>query len=124
MVQVGLSDGITALQCLARLRLQNVLTAALTDSVSLLTNLTSLGLFSEEYTDDTSLPLLPAGASALMGLQQLDIDGRTVSPAVEKLTGAHALSGPCLDVNAYLGQMRRLHEARLACNSHATTQLC
>lgn len=108
-----LSDGITSLQRLARLRLQNVLTQPLTDSVSRLTNLTSLGLYSERYTDDDFGPLLPAAASALTGLQQLDVDGPTISPAVRELTGARV---PCMDADACLDRMLRVQQARLACS--------
>ena len=68
--------------------------APLINAISLLTNLTSLGLYSEDYANDKSLPLLPAAASALTGLQQLDIDGRMMSPAVAALTGAYGFAGP------------------------------
>lgn len=102
----GLSAGITALQRLARLRLQNVVTAPLTDSVSQLTNLTSLGLYSDEYVGDVLLPLLPAAASALVGLQQLDIEGRTMSPAVAALTGADGFTGAASRQVCNLAQQR------------------
>lgn len=82
----GMSEGITALQRLARLRLQDVLSAPLTDAVSVLTNLTSLGLFSQRTT---CLDLLPAAAAALTGVQQLDVSGIDLPPALEALTGMH-----------------------------------
>jgi hypothetical protein len=55
-----MSDGITALQRLARLRLGDVLTAPLTSAISSLTNLKSIGLHSYDY-----LHYEPDGASLL-----------------------------------------------------------
>lgn len=87
----GLSDAMTALQRLARLRLQDVLTAPLTNAVSGLTKLTSIGLRSGDYAVFTQASgrasLLPDGAAALTGIEQLDIDGFTLPPAVQALTG-------------------------------------
>jgi hypothetical protein len=47
----------------------------------------------QHYVEDVLLPLLPAAASALTGLQQLDIEGRAMSPAVAALTGADGFAG-------------------------------
>ena len=82
----GMSEGITALQRLARLRLQDVLSAPLTDAVSVLTNLTSLGLCTQP---SSYLDLLPAAAAALTGVQLLDVSGPDLPPALEALTGMH-----------------------------------
>ena len=98
-MQGGLSEGITALQKLAQLRLQNVLTAPLTDAVSELTNLTSIGLCSEDYTVFSGAvrpSLLPDAAALLTGLRQLDIDGMILPPALDVLTGMHLLTTPSL----------------------------
>jgi hypothetical protein len=93
----GLSEGITALQQLARLRLQNVLTAPLIHTVSELTNLTSIALCSEDYSvfgGPVRPSLLPDAAALLTGMRQLDIDGITLPPALEALTGMHLLTTP------------------------------
>ena len=82
----GLSEGITALRQLARLRLQNILTAPLTDAVSCLTNLTSIGL----YSRSSLLNLLPHSAAGLVGVQQLDVCALVLPPALKALTGTHA----------------------------------
>jgi hypothetical protein len=95
LVAGGLSDGITALQRLARLRLQNVLTAPLTDAVSALSTLTSMYLLSScgVPDDQLDLPLLPAAATALSSLQRLDISETFMPPAVEALTGMQTVHG-------------------------------
>lgn len=82
----GLPEGISALQQLRRLKLRDVLTEPLTDRASALTNLTSLGLFSDGYEGATG-PTLPLAATVLTGLRQLDVQGRTMPPAVTALTG-------------------------------------
>ena len=90
----GLSEGITALQQLARLRLQNVLTAPLIHTVSELTKLTSIALCSEDYSvfgGPVRPCLLPDAATALTALRHLDIDGINLPPALEALTGMHLL---------------------------------
>jgi hypothetical protein len=81
--------------------LLNVLTKPLTDAVSVLTSLTSLttiSLYSPAYYDDDEhddqekMPLLPAAAAVLTGLQQLDINALTLPPALEALAGMHLTS--------------------------------
>jgi hypothetical protein len=92
----GLSDGITALQRLVELRLENVLTEPLKDAVSALTNLTYISLHSFEYWSyEDRAPLLPAAASTLTGLQKLDTAlESTLPPALEALTGMHTATRP------------------------------
>ena len=92
-----MSGGITALQRLARLRLENVLTEPLTNAISALTNLAYISLHaSERRCNHDCAPLLPASASVLTGLQKLDIDlASTLPPALEALTGVHTVMRPC-----------------------------
>ena len=91
----GLSEGITALRQLARLRLSYVVTEKLTDAVSLLTALTSLGLDNDDYLFGGLQPtLLPGSASALTGLRQLDIGGSFLPTEIRSLTGRRALTEP------------------------------
>lgn len=85
-----MSDGITALQRLARLRLENVLMEPLTTAISALTNLTSIGLHSHDYyvLKPDGAPLLPASASVLTGLHELDVCMQSAKPfALEAFTG-------------------------------------
>ena len=53
-----------------------MVTEKLTDAVSLLTALTSLGVYNDDYLYTSGkATLLPGSASALRGLRQLDIGG-------------------------------------------------
>lgn len=88
-------EGITALQKLARLRLQNILTAPLTDAVSALTKLTSIALCSENYTvfgGEIRPSFLPGAAGLLANVRHLDTDGFYLPPALAGLTGMHTLT--------------------------------
>ena len=94
-MQGGLSEGITALQQLARLRLRNVLSAPLTDAVSTLAKLSSIALCSEDYTvfhGEGRASLLPDAATSLTGLVDVDVDGFNPPHTLEALTGKHVLT--------------------------------
>lgn len=69
-----------------------MLTAKLTDAVSSLAALTSLGIYIDVYEDDIQRPLLPGSAAALTGIRQLDINDDTMPPEIlPALTGTHTL---------------------------------
>ncbi len=127
-----MSDGITALQRLARLRLENILTAPLTTAISALTSLTSIGLHSHEYylIEPDGAPLLPAAASVLTVLHELDICMQTTPPlALEAFTGEQSCDQPlmpahliCLRFASALVQRAMVYNCqrvRFACGNFA-----